>query len=56
MKKYNISANLVKVIKNLYGKATSAVLFNSSIGDWLQTTVGVQEGYLPSPTLFRKGS
>ena len=34
MKKYNISANLSRVIKNLYDKATSAVLFNSSIGDW----------------------
>ena len=33
MKKYNISANLIRVIKNLYDKATSAVLFNSSIGD-----------------------
>ena len=34
MKKYNISANLIQVIKNLNDKATSAVLFNSSIGDW----------------------
>ena len=34
MKKYNISTNLIHVIKNLYNKATSAVLFNSSIGDW----------------------
>ena len=33
MKKYNISANLIQVIKNLYDKATSAALFNSSIGD-----------------------
>ncbi|WP_419626974.1 reverse transcriptase domain-containing protein [Thiolapillus sp.] len=33
MKKYNISTNLFQVIKNLYNKATSAVLFNSSIGD-----------------------
>ena len=41
MKKYNISTNLIQVIKNLYDKATSAVLFNSSIGDWFQTTVGV---------------
>ena len=30
-KKYNISANLIRVTKNLYGKATSAVLFNSSM-------------------------
>ena len=41
MKKYNISTNLIHVIKNLYNKATSAVLFNSSVGDWFQTTVGV---------------
>ena len=34
MKKYNISTKLIRVIKNLYDKATSAVLFNSSIGDW----------------------
>ena len=33
-KKYNISAILIRVIKNLYDKATTAVLFNSSIGDW----------------------
>ena len=39
MKKYNISTNLIQVLKNLYNKATSAVLFNSSIGDWLRTTV-----------------
>ena len=40
MKKY-ISFNLIRVIKNLYNRATSAVLFNSSIGDWFQTTIGV---------------
>ena len=40
MKKYNISANLILVIKNLYNKATSAILFSSSIGDWFPTTVG----------------
>ena len=52
MKKYNISANLIQVVKNLCDKATSAVLFNSSLGDWFQTTVGVQQGCLLSPTLF----
>ena len=34
MKKHNISTSLIRVIKNLYDKATSAVLFNSSIGGW----------------------
>ena len=33
-------------------KATSAVLFNSSIGDWFRTTVGVRQGCLLSPTFF----
>ena len=52
MKKYNITTNLIQVIKNLCNKTTSAVLFNSSIGDWFRTTVGVQQGCLLSPTLF----
>ena len=34
MKEYNISTNPIQVIKNLYNKATSAVLFNGSLGDW----------------------
>ena len=36
MKKYNINANLIQVIRHIYDKATSAVLFNSSIEDWFQ--------------------
>ena len=52
MKKYNISTNLIQVIKNLYDKATSAVLFNSCIGGWLRTTVGVRQGCRLSTTLF----
>ena len=52
MKKYNISTNLIQVIKNLYNKTTSAVLLNSGIGDWFRTTVGVRLGCLLSPTLF----
>ena len=53
MKKYSISTNLIQVFKNLYNKATSAVFFNSSIGDWFRTTVGVRQGCLLSPTLFK---
>ena len=54
MKKYNISTNLIQVIKNFYkyNKATSAILFNGSIGDWFRTTAGVRQGCLLSPTLF----
>ena len=52
MKKHNINTNCIQVIKNLYNKASSAVLFNSSLGDWFRTTLGVRQGCLLSPTLF----
>ena len=59
MKKYNISNNLIQVIKNLYNKATSAVPFNSSKGDWFLTTVESNRdvySHQPSSTCFWKGS
>ena len=52
-KEVNVSTSLIRVIKNLYDKASSAVHFNSSIGDWFRTTVGVRQGCLVSPTLFK---
>ena len=52
MHKYNISANLIAVIKSLYEEANSAVLYNGSTGDWFRTSVGVRQGCLLSPTLF----
>ena len=52
MRKYSISANLVRTIEQLYDKATSAVQMNGSIGEWFRTTVGVRQGCLLSPTLF----
>ena len=52
LKKYNISANLVRVIRYLYEKATSAVSFNGSIGDWFRTTVLFRQGCLLPPTLL----
>ena len=48
MRKYNISANLVRTIEKLYDKATSAVQMNGSIGEWFRTTVRC----LLSPTFF----
>ena len=33
MKKHNIGDNIIRVIKNLYDKATCAVLFNNGIRD-----------------------
>ena len=39
--------------QNLYNKATSAVPFNSKIGDSFPTTVGVRQGCLVSPALFK---
>ena len=52
IKLYNINTNLINAIQNLYDKATSAVWFNGSTGDWFRTTVGVRQGCLLSPTLL----
>ena len=52
MHKYNIGANLITIIKSLYEKATSSVLYNGNTGDWFRTTVGVRQGCLLSPILF----
>ena len=52
MRLYNININLITMIQKLYEKATSAVCFNNSIGDWFKTSVGVRQGCLLSPTLF----
>ena len=52
MRKYNISANLVRIIEQLCDRATSAVQMNCSMGKWFRTTVGVRRGCLLSPTRF----
>ena len=52
MKKYNMGQKLTNIIKQLYAKATSAVIAQGSVGDWFKTTVGVRQGCLLSPTLF----
>ena len=49
MKLYNINANLIKVIESIYSKATSAVYYNGSVGEWFRTTVGIRQGCLLSP-------
>ena len=52
MRKYNISANVVRTTEQLYDKAISAVQMNGRIGEWFRTTIGVRQGCLLSPTLF----
>ena len=52
MLKYNISANLVCTIEQLYDKATSAVQMNGSMGEWFRATVEIKQWCLLTPTLF----
>ena len=49
-RKCNISANLIRVIEQLYDKASSAVQMNGSIGECFRTTVAVRQGCPLSPT------
>ena len=48
MRKYNINANIMRVIESLYDKVQGAVLYSGSTGDGVRTTIVV----LLSPTLF----
>ena len=48
MRKYNISANLIRTIRQLYDMAISAVQMNGGIGAWFRTRVGVRQGCLLS--------
>ena len=52
MEKYNMGQKLINVIKQLYEKASSAVLVQGTEGDWFHALVGVRQGCLLSPTLF----
>ena len=52
MRMYNINDNLIITIECLYNKATSAVYHDNNIEEWFQTTTGVHQGCLLSPTLF----
>ena len=52
MRKYNINANIIRVIESLYDKVQSAVLFNGRTGDWFRTAVGVRQGCLLAPTFL----
>ena len=51
MRKYNVSANLIRTTEQIYDKATSAVQINGSIVEWFRATVRVRQGCLLSPNL-----
>ena len=51
MRKYSISASLVRTTEQLNDKATCAVQVNSSTGECSRTIVGDQQECLPSSTL-----
>ena len=52
MGKYNIDANLVRVIEHLYDNGISEVQMNGSTGEWFRTTVGIRQRCPLPPTLF----
>ena len=46
MRKYNINANIILVIENLYDNVQSAIMLNGSTGYLFRTTVGVRQSCL----------
>ena len=51
-KTYNVSVNLIRVIKHLFDKATTTVLVIGSMEDSFRKTVGVRRESLLLPTRF----
>ena len=49
---YNIDHDILRSIEGVCKSSTSAVYTNEAIGDWFDTSVGVRQGCLLSPTLF----
>ena len=50
--KFGINNDIIMMIKSLYANSTSAVLLNNMAGPFFNTTVGLRQGCLLSPTLF----
>ena len=48
----NIEKGLIEVIQTLSDHATSAVLLNNHLGEFLQMTIGIRQGCILSPALF----
>lgn len=48
----NMGQKLTNIIKQLYAKASSAVIAQGSVGDWFHTIVGVRQRCLLPPMLF----
>ena len=52
MKKHNLGQGMVKLIQELYDCAKTMVLVGSTYSEWFESTVGVRQGCILSPTLF----
>ena len=52
LRSFNVEEELVKAIQALYENSSSAVLLNSQLGEFFESTVGVRQGCLLSPILF----
>ena len=52
MRNYNFDEGIIQTIEALYQNSSSAVLLDGSVGQVFNTTVGVRQGCILSPTLF----
>ena len=49
---FNIEEGLIQAIQALYENSSSAILFNSQLGEFFETTVGVRQGCLLASIVF----
>jgi len=52
MAKYNINQGMTRLIQELYENAKTTVMVGNNYSEWFESTVGVRQGCILSPTLF----
>ncbi len=52
MRSYGVMGKLIRLLKNAYAQAQSAVRIDNELGEWFTTTVGTKQGDPISPSEF----
>ena len=52
MRSIGINKKIIKIVKKMYDKTTSAVVVDGLLTKWFSVSVGVRLGCLLSPTLL----
>ena len=54
MRKHNIGDHITRIFKSLYEGAKTKVMTGEHFSDWFKSSVGVRQGCILSPTMFKE--